>query len=122
MISEKIFISTLKELKNKRKDWEDLVSAMCKLCPGNYVDFWPELEYETLIENVLNDAFEFEPSWSPISYFMIDGGYGEDSRSVLKEYEVDGFKGSICTFEKLYKYCVDLKTYLKEKEINEKKR
>ena len=113
LIKKDDFVSILNFLKERRVDWDNLQTALEKLSPDNYVNFWPYLEYEDKINNLLNCIFNFNSDWSPITYYMIEGNYGLDNIEYLKEYSVDNITGDITTPENLYNYCITLYDNLK---------
>ena len=112
MISKETFIKILTDLKDLRTKWDALQSAAEALSDGCYVDFWPYLRYEEMIETLLNETFNYGMSetysWSPISTYMIEGNYGAEVKYLIdKEDNFD-----ISTPEKLYEY------YLRQLEEN----
>lgn len=81
LISRQQFCDIMEFMRDKDEKFEHFCSAMEDLCPGEYVNFFVNFDYDTQIFKLLNIIFGFENDSnisSPIERFAIDYEYGRN--------------------------------------------
>lgn len=82
ILSKEEFVSICNFMNDKDDKFRALVASACDLCPGFYVDFYPNCDYNELIIKLLNAIFGYDTSEhngsssaaydTPINYYFYE--------------------------------------------------
>lgn len=104
------FCKIMDFLKSKDEKFDNLCSAMEDLCPGEYVNFFVNFEYEEQIIDLLDIIFGFTdedyPDGSPIRWFVTDYDFGTsyDGQCTTSDGTVVDFYSASA----VYDYCISI--------------
>lgn len=111
LLSRKEFIKILKFMETQDKKFDAFSTVAGNLCPGFYVDFYPNCEYNTVIIKLLNAIFNCpNGSDSPIEYYIYEvvNPISRNLDALNNEEVLDDIPPEFSSPSKLYDYLLTL--------------
>ena len=105
------FVNLFNTIQSYRDKFDVLADAAEALSEGFYVNFFPNLKYESLIVDLLNRLFKEDPENSIFDWFMYELNFGRDYKEGTNDglftiFESDNSTHLINSSEALYDYLV----------------